>query len=72
MELIGYMGQVATILSLFGDSVHLGTRQVHGLRQMYHRLGNLFRGHPTVVLVDIGQVEARFDQFGDSVNLDTR
>ena len=45
---------------------------MHGLRQMYHRLGNLFGGHPTVVLVDVGQVEARFGQFGDSVNLDTR
>jgi len=45
---------------------------VHGLRQMYHRLGNVFGGHSTVVLVDVGQVEARFGQFGDSVNLDTR
>ena len=44
MELLGYVGQVEAILSLFGDSVHLGTRLVHGLRQMYHRLGNLFGG----------------------------
>jgi hypothetical protein len=32
----------------------------------------IFLGHPTVVLVDVSQVEARFGQFGDSVNLDTR
>jgi len=28
-------------------------------------------GHPTVVVIDVGQVEAQFSQFGDSVNLET-
>jgi hypothetical protein len=28
--------------------------------------------HPMVVLGDVGQVEARFGPFGDSVNLETR
>jgi hypothetical protein len=27
------------------------------------------RAHPTELLGDVGQVEARFDSFGDSVNL---
>jgi hypothetical protein len=31
-----------------------------------------FWAHPMVVLVDVGQVEGRFDQFGDCVNLDAR
>jgi hypothetical protein len=31
-----------------------------------------FWAHAMVVLVDVGQVEARFGQFGDSVKLDTR
>jgi hypothetical protein len=28
--------------------------------------------HPMVLLGDVGQVEAHFDPFGDSVNLNTR
>jgi hypothetical protein len=28
--------------------------------------------HPMVLLGDVGQVEAHFDPFGDSVNLSTR
>jgi hypothetical protein len=32
----------------------------------------LFWAHETVVLVDVGQVETHFGQFGDSVKLDAR
>jgi hypothetical protein len=31
-----------------------------------------FRAHPMVLLGDVGQVQARFDPFGDSVNLSAR
>jgi hypothetical protein len=45
---------------------------VHGLRRTYHRLGNHF-GHTQMVLLgDVGQVEAHFGLFGDSVNLGAR
>ena len=42
MELLGYTVQVQARFSLFGDSVDLDARYVHGLRQMHHRLGNQF------------------------------
>jgi hypothetical protein len=45
---------------------------VHGLRQMYNRLRNPFWTHPVVLLGDDARVEARFDPFGDSANLDGR
>jgi hypothetical protein len=32
MELLGDVGQVEARFNLFGDSVNLGTRLVHGLR----------------------------------------
>jgi hypothetical protein len=44
MKLLGNMGQVEAHFSPFGDYVNLGARYVHGLHQMYHRLGNEF-GH---------------------------
>ena len=36
MELQGYTGQVEARFSLFGDTVDLDARLVHGLRQMHH------------------------------------
>ena len=48
--------------NLFGDTVSLGARLVHGLRIMHHRL----------ILGEVAQVEGRFDLFGDSANLDAR
>jgi hypothetical protein len=42
MELIGDVGHVKSRFDLFGDIVSVGARQVHGLRQMYHRLRNRF------------------------------
>jgi hypothetical protein len=43
MVLLGHIGQVKACFSLFGDSVSLGTRKVHGLRLMNHGHGNRFR-----------------------------
>jgi hypothetical protein len=44
MELLGDVGHVESRSALFGDSVSVGARQVHGLRQTYHRLRNPFGG----------------------------
>ena len=42
MVLLGDVGEVETCFSLFGDSVNLDARHVHGLRQMHYRLRNHF------------------------------
>ena len=42
MELLDDMGHVESSFGLFGDSVSVGARKVHGLRQMYHRLRNYY------------------------------
>ena len=39
---LGDVGHVESCFAPFGDSVRVGTRLVHGLRQMYHRLRNNF------------------------------
>ena len=44
MELLGDVGHVESNFCPFGDSVSVGARQVHGLRQTYHSLTNHF-GH---------------------------
>jgi hypothetical protein len=44
MVLVGDVGQVEARFGLFGDSVNLGARWVHGLHQMCHGHGNRF-GH---------------------------
>ena len=41
MELLGDVGHVESCFGLFGDSVSVGARLVYGLRQTYHRVGNL-------------------------------
>ena len=42
MELVGDVGHVESHFFLFGDSVGVGARWVHCLRQTYHRLRNHF------------------------------
>ena len=42
MVLLGDVGHVESCFSLFGDSVSVGARWVHGLRQTYDRLRNRF------------------------------
>jgi hypothetical protein len=43
MVLLGDEAQVQARFSPFGDSANLDARQVHSLRQTYHRLSNRFR-----------------------------
>jgi len=59
MELLGDMGHVESCFGPFGDGVSVSARQVHGLRQTYHRLRISFWMHPMVLLDDEAQVEAR-------------
>ena len=59
MKLLGDVGRLESHFFLFGDSVSVGARQVHGLRQTYHRIRKLFWMHPMELLGDEAQVEAR-------------
>jgi hypothetical protein len=43
MALLGDVGHVVSGLGLFGDSVSVGARQLHDLRQTYLRHRNPFR-----------------------------
>jgi hypothetical protein len=71
MELLGNVSHLESCFSPFGDGVSVGAREVHGLRQLYHRLRNYF-GHPKVLLGDEAQLEASFGLFPNSANLDAR
>ena len=42
MELLGDVGHVEPQLFPYRDSVIVGARLVHGLREMYHQLRNHF------------------------------
>jgi hypothetical protein len=42
MELLGGVGHVKSHLLLLGDSVSVGARLVHGLRQTYYQLRSRF------------------------------
>ena len=70
MELLGNVGHVESRFNPFGDSVSVGARKVHGLRQTYHRLRKSFWTHPMVLLGDEAQVDACFGPFGNSANVD--
>ena len=59
MELLGDIGLDESRFGPFGDGVSVGARQVHNLRQTYHRLRKSFWMHPMVLLGDEAQVEAR-------------
>ena len=72
MELLGDKGHMVSHFFLFGDSVSVGARKVHGLRQTYHQLRKSFWTHSMVLLGDEIQVEDRFGLFRDSANLDAR
>ena len=61
MELLGDMGHVESHFGPFGDDVRVGVRQVHGLRQTYHRLRNHFgrtRWYPYVTRLKCKLVSA--------------
>ena len=68
----GDVGQGEARFSLFGDSVSLDARLVHGLSRRCIRLGSHFGAHTMELIGDVGQVEACFTQFGESVSLDAR
>jgi hypothetical protein len=42
MEHLGDVSHGKSCFNLFGDGVSVGAREVHGLRQTYHRLRNCF------------------------------
>jgi hypothetical protein len=42
MELLGDVGHGESYFGPFGDSVSVGVRYVHGMRQTHHRLSNRF------------------------------
>jgi hypothetical protein len=69
MVLLASVDQVEDRFSVFGHSVNLDTRYVHGLRRMYQR----FRNHlaqQMVLLRDVGQVETCFATIGSEIILD--
>jgi hypothetical protein len=42
VELLGDVGHLESRFSPFGDSLSVGARLVHGMRQTYHKLRNRF------------------------------
>jgi hypothetical protein len=72
MELHDDMGQVESHFGPFGDSVHLGTRWVHGLRANVPCACKCFWSHPMELLSDVGEVEARFSLLVEGVNLNAK
>jgi len=56
---------------MFRNSVSFGAIYVHALRLMHHTLRNHF-GSTCWYFGEQAQVEALFDLFGDSANLDAR
>ena len=71
MELLDNMCRMESHFGLFRNSVSFGARYVYGLRLMHHSLRNHF-GSICWYFNEEAQVEARFDLFGDSANLDAR
>ena len=71
MELVDDVRRMESLFGLFRNSVSFGARYVHGLCLMHHSLRNHF-GSTFWHVGEEGQVEARFDLFGDSANLDAR
>jgi hypothetical protein len=57
---------------LFGNSVTVGARKVHGLHKTYHRHIKSFWTHSMVLLRDVAQVEAHSGPFEDSANFEAR
>jgi hypothetical protein len=57
-------------LGPFGNSVSVGARLAHGLRQMYHRLRNRFGR--TRLYSEVMWLKWKLSSFRDSVNLDAR
>ena len=71
MELLDDVCHMESRFGLFRNNVSFGERYVHGLRLMHHSVRNHF-GSTCWYFGEEAQVEARFDLFGDSANLDAR
>ena len=69
MELLDDVCHMESRFGLFGDNISFGARQVHSLCLMHHSLRNHF-GSTSWYFGEEAQVEAQFDLFGDSANLD--
>jgi hypothetical protein len=72
MVLLGDVGQVEAHFSLFGDSVNLSARYVHGFAMNLPRAWKLLWAHPMVLLGNVFQVEGCLCPFGGSVSLGPR
>jgi len=64
MELLDDVCHIESRFGLFRNSVSFGARYVHGLRNHF--------GSTYWYFGEEAQVEARFDLFGDSANIDAR
>jgi hypothetical protein len=71
MELLGDVSHAESHFFLFGDSVSVRARSVHGLHQTYHLLRKSFWTHPMVYL-EVTRLKWKLNPFGDSANLDAR
>ena len=71
MELLDNVCHMESRFGLCRNSVSFGARYVHGLCLLHYRLRNHFRS-TCWYFGEEAQVEARFDLFGDSANLDAR
>jgi len=71
MVLLDDVCHMESRFGLIRNSVCFGASYVHGLRLMHHSLRNHF-GSTCLYFGEEDQVEARFDLFGDSANLDAR
>jgi len=71
MELLDDVCPMESRFGLFRNSVSFGARYVHGLCLLHHSQRNHF-GSTCWYFGEEAQVEAQFDLFGDSANLDAR
>ena len=71
MELLDDVCHLVSRFGPFGDIVSFGARYVHSFRLMHHSLRNYF-GSTCWYFGEEAQVEAQFDLFGDSANIDAR
>jgi hypothetical protein len=72
MVLQGDEAQVDAWFSLFGDSAYSWRKIGVQFPPNVPRANKSFWTQPMVVLGDVGHVESRFSQFGDSVGVGSR
>ena len=71
MEILDDVCHMESRFGQFRNSVSFGARYVQGFRLMHHSLRNDF-GSTCWYFGEEAQVDARFDLFRDSANLDAR